>query len=325
MLGPRPPGSSPRVRGKPGLDAGEHGRGRLIPACAGKTCGGAPRGGVGEAHPRVCGENLIGLGSDLAATGSSPRVRGKRRGLRPQIRGRGLIPACAGKTPPQSRQGWRRPAHPRVCGENGRDCCVLMVDSGSSPRVRGKLSAPPGTTDQKGLIPACAGKTQPLQVRGDTTPAHPRVCGENRGHRAHGRGPLGSSPRVRGKRVLGFPSSHEPRLIPACAGKTRGSQSATSPTEAHPRVCGENLTTDFEFDCPSGSSPRVRGKPAEGHCLALPLRLIPACAGKTVVRLVRRARGPAHPRVCGENLAGDRDTLYVEGSSPRVRGKRRTP
>ena len=29
------------------------------------------------AHPRACGENLIGLGSDLAATGSSPRVRGK--------------------------------------------------------------------------------------------------------------------------------------------------------------------------------------------------------------------------------------------------------
>ena len=30
---------------------------------------------------------------------------------------------------------------------------------------------------------------------------------------------------------------------------------------------------------------------------------------------------PAHPRVCGENLGGNPDILYVEGSSPRVRGK----
>ena len=57
-------GSSPRVRGKQlgfQLLALRHG---LIPACAGKTAKTMAGLGVGEAHPRVCGENATLIHSD---------------------------------------------------------------------------------------------------------------------------------------------------------------------------------------------------------------------------------------------------------------------
>ena len=50
-------------------------------------------------------------------------------------------------------------AHPRVCGENGLGCAVKGGESGSSPRVRGKLSPSRRVASSSGLIPACAGKT----------------------------------------------------------------------------------------------------------------------------------------------------------------------
>ena len=71
----------------------------------------------------------------------------------------GLIPACAGKTPPPAMYSNTLRAHPRVCGENfDRDRSPAPI-AGSSPRVRGKLRT--ALSDQRylGLIPACAGKT----------------------------------------------------------------------------------------------------------------------------------------------------------------------
>ena len=53
----RPPGSPPRVRGKPGIASTAGFASGLTPACAGKTE--HSRGGraARQAHPRVCGEN----------------------------------------------------------------------------------------------------------------------------------------------------------------------------------------------------------------------------------------------------------------------------
>ena len=91
-------GSSPRVRGKLGHILGGRIERGLIPARAGKTMRIFTAIGLVRAHPRACGENLIGLGADLAATGSSPRVRGKRGLVRIAHGVDRLIPARAGKT-----------------------------------------------------------------------------------------------------------------------------------------------------------------------------------------------------------------------------------
>ena len=50
-----------------------------------------------------------------------------------------------------------------------------------------------------------------------------------------------------------------------------------------------------------GSSPRVRGKLVFLTFTEIYVRLIPACAGKTVRTIWPRMLLRAHPRVCGEN------------------------
>ncbi len=53
-------------------------------------------------------------------------------------------------------------------------------------------------------------------------------------------------------------------------------------------------------------------------------RFIPACAGNTAVCTERRPARSVHPRVCGEHGLAPDTFLVPLGSSPRVRGTRRT-
>ena len=131
-------GSSPRVRGKLSLVLTAGGDRRLIPARAGKTSSRSCTRGSAAAHPRACGENISATASCCFFVGSSPRVRGKRRGGRGGVGARGLIPARAGKTTSMTRRGPVGPAHPRACGENLSRSSLTFVSWGSSPRVRGK-------------------------------------------------------------------------------------------------------------------------------------------------------------------------------------------
>ena len=265
------------------------------------------------------------VGEPLAARcgfGSPRRGRGKPADLGGHDPARQLIPACAGKTGGRPVRGFGFWARPRVCGENLIPTGALTPLGGSSPRVRGKPPKPAASASSTGLIPACAGKTGLRSALRKPTRAHPRVCGENRASIARATSTLGSSPRVRGKRDLGAPLRERRGLIPACAGKTGRRTSRRSRTTAHPRVCGENDTMSPGEYTRAGSSPRVRGKRRHSGDRGLPVRLIPACAGKTGFGGGRSRRWRAHPRVCGENAAGVYLMYRRRGSSPRVRGKR---
>ena len=132
-------GSSPRVRGKRTSLSKLLRISGLIPACAGKTSSPVTSPVGTKAHPRVCGENLTRNAERSRLSGSSPRLRGKRLGRCRHGCGRGLIPACAGKTSVSSRVSLSSRAHPRVCGENTSRRHGRPHDEGSSPRVRGKL------------------------------------------------------------------------------------------------------------------------------------------------------------------------------------------
>ena len=187
-------------------------------------------------------------------------MRGKLGRSREQLAHVGLIPAHAGKTDPCRHCPYPRRAHPRMCGENLTICFQRFRASGSSPRVRGKQILGFKDSSQKGLIPACAGKTaEPLAVP-DLNTAHPRVCGENGRRRRSLMPNPGSSPRVRGKRCARFRPGSRSGLIPACAGKTFAVTDIHPSPKAHPRVCGENHAGHLTIWIDSGSSPRVRGK-----------------------------------------------------------------
>ena len=152
---------------------------------------------------------------------------------------------------------------------------------------------------------------------------HPRVCGENGGVNLQTIETDGSSPRVRGKPHADYSAAARDRLIPACAGKTAASLPITRSSQAHPRVCGENDATDKFQNTLKGSSPRVRGKLWAYTVEHLLVRLIPTCAGKTSARAWPLGLLRAHPRVCGENFEIKPEMGRGEGSSPRVRGKRK--
>ena len=153
----------------------------------------------------MCGENKNRSPNTSPHMGSSPRVRGKQSAFRHGTRLTGLIPACAGKTVTRRRPAVCQRAHPRVCGENPLFSLPFLPVSGSSPRVRGK----PGLGGHKdfmvGLIPACAGKTPRGCGDFQLHWAHPRVCGENYYLVRGGIATMGSSPRVRGKRLRRWP------------------------------------------------------------------------------------------------------------------------
>ena len=72
--------------------------------------------------------------------------------------------------------------------------------AGSSPLTRGKQSLELQLWDEKRLIPAHAGKTQPTNPPTMQTKAHPRSRGENRVPSVAMGCPSGSSPLTRGKR-----------------------------------------------------------------------------------------------------------------------------
>ena len=202
---------------------------------------------------------------------------------------RGLIPACAGKTICRRRRRSNGPAHPRVCGENGRCHAGLPVPNGSSPRVRGKHANKTSQKSRTGLIPACAGKTMVRARSSGLARAHPRVCGENPLTGLTRPRAAGSSPRVRGKRLSGKWAALVAGLIPACAGKTIFGSPLGKKAGAHPRVCGENRRITRWSTFATGSSPRVRGKPALVDYVQDARGLIPACAGKTSHLVTRRA------------------------------------
>ena len=91
---------------------------RITPAYAGKTDR-SPRNPVEPPdHPRVCGENFIGLSHNLAVCGSPPRMRGKLHTKFFALVTIRITPAYAGKTCYSLGCVCTNEDHPRVCGEN---------------------------------------------------------------------------------------------------------------------------------------------------------------------------------------------------------------
>ena len=156
----------------------------------------------------------------IGPAGSSPLTRGKRRSTAGGLRGCGLIPAHAGKTPWGVYVSVRFGAHPRSRGENGTGNREQGSTPGSSPLTRGKRREVGSQRRNPGLIPAHAGKTSSTSTFESAAGAHPRSRGENAMSRLSGSGDWGSSPLTRGKQRLTALVIGAVRLIPAHAGKT---------------------------------------------------------------------------------------------------------
>ena len=251
-------------------------------------------------------------------------MRGKRQGRGDLRRRPGFIPAHAGKTTDHRQTRVVVGVHPRACGENYIFHAMRARDEGSSPRMRGKLFHVPSLRSKYRFIPAHAGKTSTSPTRSAASRVHPRACGENDAEPLRPSGLLGSSPRMRGKLARHGHEDGLVRFIPAHAGKTGPALVICSVRAVHPRACGENIDMRILELLARGSSPRMRGKLAEGGDEHVEGRFIPAHAGKTPSVLPRPYRLPVHPRACGENHRRSARNGIAGGSSPRMRGKRST-
>jgi len=111
-------------------------------------------------------------------------------------------------------------------------------------------------------IPAYAGKTSMPVINDKFAEEHPRVCGENPPESITSAADRGTSPRMRGKHSCRGSPYIGSRNIPAYAGKTGSLPGGVLGQGEHPRVCGENTVTPPGATPISGTSPRMRGKPA---------------------------------------------------------------
>ena len=193
-------GSSPHVRGaRHAIVSGQMKQG-IIPACAGSTLACTLGLRAFRDHPRMCGEHTSLQFGTACFPGSSPHVRGARRVVRLARCRRGIIPACAGSTRPQT--GWRARSrdHPRMCGEHSDASGIEVRHQGSSPHVRGAHCLNLVALLCHGIIPACAGSTRTDTTGTCHTRDHPRMCGEHSIDLTISVTALGSSPHVRGAR-----------------------------------------------------------------------------------------------------------------------------
>ena len=85
-----------------------------------------------------------------------------------------------------------------MCGEHSESSPLTLVDSGSSPRVRGTLRSHFPVDAHCGIIPACAGNTRARSPYLRCERDHPRVRGEHKAPFPYTISSTGSSPRVRG-------------------------------------------------------------------------------------------------------------------------------
>ena len=233
--------------------------------------------------------------------GSSPRLRGTRGSRQWNPMDPRFIPAPAGNTRRPTPRGGSRPVHPRACGEHVPGAQCPKWQGGSSPRLRGTRGSRQWNPMDPRFIPAPAGNTRRPTPRGGSRPVHPRACGEHVPGAQCPKWQGGSSPRLRGTRGHRGRGGRRHRFIPAPAGNTAFRRKNRARGPVHPRACGEHSGREPEGIGTNGSSPRLRGTRAVDGEDYDSVRFIPAPAGNTPPRPLRRAQSPVHPRACGEH------------------------
>ena len=188
--------------------------------------------------------------------------------------------------------------------------------------MRGTLPIGPVVAVGDGIIPALAGNTPRRLTQTGGRGDHPRACGEHAKCEGPVEGDTGSSPRLRGTRVLCHKIVVFGGIIPALAGNTMPTNNQTPLWWDHPRACGDHLYESELLKYDPGSSPRLRGTLGTHRHTVNMGGIIPALAGNTRSSTARTCSTRDHPRACGEHLATSFVVCECGGSSPRLRGTR---
>ena len=207
-----------------------------------------------------------------------------------------------------------------MCGVLLHVAAVDRSGEGSSPHMRGFVSAIAPRSSTPGFIPACAGFCREPHFGQASLEVHPRMCGVLEWNWRTKPILLGSSPHVRGFEAEYVAAFGHDGFIPACAGFWSNKTTPRGGAEVHPRMCGVLTQNPVGAPFGQGSSPHVRGFVLESVSVPHSLRFIPACAGFCAPRSVRPFRLRVHPRMCGVLVQNELVVAREQGSSPHVRG-----
>ena len=220
----------------------------------------------------------------MPLSGSPPRMRGKAVLASTTLYRSGITPAYAGKRAWFSYCGCQDRDHPRVCGEKALSTFSSRKNSGSPPRMRGKVLCGRSSAGRHGITPAYAEKRGRTIRVNRTVKDYPRVCGEKMVSMIPHRRSRGSPPRMRGKVDLYYFYAPNRRITPAYAGKSLPEADFRPTLRDHPRVCGEKYLQVLPRCFRRGSPPRMRGKgPSLPDAPSL-CGITPAYAGKRLKR-----------------------------------------
>ncbi len=189
-----------------------------------------------------------------------PLVRGKVLLLSCDSVRNGITPACAGKSEFIAPLIAVCQDHPRLRGEKKMPPVVVAQAAGSPPLARGKASFIGLLPVQRGITPACAGKSGQEWGSYWGKRDHPRLRGEKLPRKQLRRQLLGSPPLARGKVCSILKASPYYRITPACAGKRKMEYSTNCGGWDHPRLRGEKHFCAYVQQLVYGSPPLARGK-----------------------------------------------------------------
>ena len=166
------------------------------------------------------GEDGGACGCGQPKPGSPPHARGRHEGAAQEGVGRGITPACAGKTSRTCPFCQPSTDHPRMRGEDEFIAIPDDVPMGSPPHARGRLQTVLQIREIRRITPACAGKTRFENERSARVRDHPRMRGEDDADIKRAESVAGSPPHARGRLSFDGLVLNSPRITPACAGKT---------------------------------------------------------------------------------------------------------
>ena len=133
---------------------------------------------------------------------------------------------------------------------------------------------------------------------------------------------FGSPPRLWGKLAYLLYLCGRYRFTPTLVGKTMANSHRLPAQKVHPHACGENLVASNSTSTAAGSPPRLWGKLRHFPRYRQSYRFTPTLVGKTFQLLCVEITALVHPHACGENGLPSGPSAWINGSPPRLWGKR---
>ena len=252
--------------------------------------------------------------------GSSPLARGLPLAAGSNLTDDGIIPARAGFTRARHPGCQRETDHPRSRGVYSRAPRTSRACSGSSPLARGLRDLLHQDPAGPRIIPARAGFTSSRTRPDHGAPDHPRSRGVYMAPMTMVPQSAGSSPLARGLPTAAHGEERMERIIPARAGFTSSSKTASLLDRDHPRSRGVYASALAVAGTVGGSSPLARGLPSVIAAHARFPGIIPARAGFTPSTHWVEGTLRDHPRSRGVYWEALSPAQGFEGSSPLARG-----